>query len=182
MSPQDQNYFYKFLAENNAVLWPSWFDGEPPEAVWREIEDNLKLVPDEWKYCFLRNGKKVVLVYRHPITWHPEAAHLRGQTVPGDGRAWDAIAGTVVHNTIVRADLLNYNGTVNLLLHEMGHALDILHGWSNREDVRAAALKYASRRATNATEYVAELKARVALGRPLEPDEAALNALIPVTK
>jgi hypothetical protein len=181
MSPQDQNYFYKFLAENNAVLWPSWFEGEPPEAVWRDIEENLKLVPDEWKYCLLRNGRKIVLVYRHPVTWHPEAAHNRGKLTP-DGRPWDGVAGTVMHNPIVRADRLNDRGSANLLLHEYAHSLDQILGWSNRDDALAVAARHRSERAPNQFEYVAELKTRSVLRRPLEPDEAELDARLLITK
>lgn len=78
----------------------------------------------------LRDRNKGIDLVSQSVTNHPQLAHLRGVTPRGweEGETWEGVPGAGAigsHPTIIAGDSLHQgHGTLDLILHEVGHTVD----------------------------------------------------------
>lgn len=101
-----------------------------------EVLDTYSKVPVDVILTLKSRGKGIDLVSR-AVTNHPDLENLRGVTPRGwtNGKTWDEVpgAGAVgTHPTIIAGDSLHAgHGTLDLILHEVGHTVDRFYKNSN---------------------------------------------------
>ncbi len=90
--------------------------------------NNLSRIPDSILSKFLVSGQKIKLI-QGKLTDEPEYSYLRGVTPrgwEGTGKTWDDLSGLGGYpNVVVKIGCCEKTeGTINLELHETGHAVD----------------------------------------------------------
>ena len=106
------------------ILYRQWDDGPVPADVVRAV-DSLADLPDALKER-LADGLNGIYVGSGGVPDLDDMQYLRGEPLPSGKATWDICAGAYGDRTIVVGD--RPSPTPDVMLHEIGHALDDLDG------------------------------------------------------
>lgn len=107
------------------------------------VNREMSKIPKDLLLRIQKNKGKLHMVANNGITIHPAFRHLKGQRPRGwTTGSWDTIPGaggtTSNPTTVIVANktAMTYHGSINLTLHEYGHAVDALakKGWAKLSD------------------------------------------------